>query len=195
MTPGITVATPTIPPRRDMLTRAVASVLAQTHPAAGLSIAVDLQRAGAAATRTRALHGVRTEWVAFLDDDDELMPQHLQRLWAHAQDTGADYVFSWFEIPQSPGYDPLNNFGVAFDYADPKQTTVTTLVRTGLAMEVGGFLGPLTGAEVAPGQVWGEDYQFTLRCRDAGAIISHLPERTWYWHHHGANTSGQPTRW
>lgn len=193
MTPGITVAIPSIPPRTLQLRRAVASVLDQILPASALSIALDHHREGAAATRQRALGGVRTEWVAFLDDDDEFLPQHLQRCLEHATETDADYVFPWFTIPQQPGWDPLNGFGHPFDPASPRQTTITTLVRTELAQSVG-FLHPPEG-DLVGGNVWGEDYQFTVGCVRAGAKIVPLHERTWLWHHHGHNTSGRPDRW
>lgn len=74
MKPAITVAIPTIPPRRALLRRALRSVQDQTMPAAAISVAVDLDRQGAWVTRQRALNAVQTPWVAFLDDDDEFLP-------------------------------------------------------------------------------------------------------------------------
>ena len=173
---------PSIPPRQGMLARAVASVLAQTVPAAALSVAVDLGRQGAAMTRQRALDAARTEWTAFLDDDDELLPQHLERLLSCAEQTGADYLYSWFDVVG--GTDPFpQHFGQPFDPAHPVATTITVLVRTELAQAVG-----FTRSEP-----WGEDHQFTLGCVAAGGRVVHLPERTWRWHHHGGNLSGLPT--
>lgn len=189
---GITVVTPSIPPRAGLLARALASVAAQTRPAAAVAVAYDHARAGAAVTRQHALEMVRTSWTAFLDDDDELLPQHLDRLLAHARVTGADYVYPWFEVVG--GLDPFPaHFGRLFDPDDPVQTTITVLVRTELAQAVG-FCPPAEGATVA-GQRWGEDYTFTLGCLAAGGRIVHLPERTWRWHHDSANTSGRPDRW
>src|SRR5262245_21069253 len=95
----VTVAIPSIPVRSQLLRRAVDSVLTQTYTSlAGLSIAIDDHREGAGITRQRALDGVNTEWTAFLDDDDEFMPNHLSALMNHAQETEADYAFSWFEV-------------------------------------------------------------------------------------------------
>jgi glycosyltransferase involved in cell wall biosynthesis len=45
----------------------------------------------------------RTDWVAFLDSDDLFLPKHLQRMLLHAQNTGADFVYSWFKILQDLG--------------------------------------------------------------------------------------------
>jgi len=207
--PGITVCIPSIPPRAALLRRALRSVLQQTMPAAAVSVAVDLDREGAAKTRQRALDAVQTRWVAFLDDDDELLPNHLAALFVATED-GAEYLWSRFRI----GLPGTTYKGGGVDYTDfrdgpaplgagtfeqwnddqPAQTTITTLVRTELARDVGGFTPASDGGEI-DGQRAGEDWDFTLRCRAAGAVFQHVPEVTWTWHHHGANTSGLPDRW
>lgn len=194
----ITVAIPTIPPREVLLTRAVASAERQTRQPHAIEIAVDRDRQGAVATRNRALDAVTTPWVAFLDDDDELLNCHLEVLLEAAIDHGADYVFSWYLIVDAAGRtrldgDPLGHFGQPWDPENPHQTTITTLVRTELAQQVR-FEQPIPGRTIN-GQTWGEDFTFTLGCRDAGAKILHVPRHTWLWHHHGANTSGRPDRW
>lgn len=191
---AVTVAIPSIPVRKNLLARAVLSVADQVLPAQAISIAVDNLKEGAALTRQRALAGVNTPWTAFLDDDDEFMPEHLNLLMAHAIDTNADYVFSWFEVVGGADPFPMNRLK-EFDPADPKQTTITVLVKTELAKTVG-FLRPTEGDAVG-GDVWGEDYQFTLECIKAGARIEQLPngQATWFWHHDSKNTSGRPDRW
>jgi len=205
MRPGITVVVPTIPPRiTNLYQRACQSVWDQRSDfefgTIALFTAVDRSREGAAATRQRALTEVRTEWVAFLDDDDEFMPHHLLSLITHASATGADFVYSWFTIKDAagrecPSWDPFpNTFGKPWDPEHPVQTTVTTLVRTELAQSVGFDTVP-DGETGADGHRAGEDWRFTLGCQAAGGKISHLPERTWFWHHHGNNTSGMPDRW
>lgn len=198
MIPGITVAIPSIPPRASMLHRAVGSVLAQELPAAAVSIAVDLEKQGAAITRDRALRAVRTEYTAFLDDDDVMLPQHLRVLMDGALEHGADYVYSYFTIVNDEGRevqgsDPLEVFGVPFDHAAPHQTTITTLVRTELAQQVG-FREPPWGKLVGR-HAHGEDFLFTEECVAAGARVVHIPQRTWLWFHHGFNTSGSPRNW
>ena len=202
----VTVVIPSIPlrayggmkTRPSMLRRAIESVLAQDCHTIGLQTpfiesVIDHERRGAGHTRHKALMRVSTPWVAFLDDDDELLPQHVRRCYEHALDTGADYVYPWFEV--IGGSDPFpQHFGRPFDPADPVQTTVTTFVRTALAQDIG-FVFDLDPKQLVGGQSWGEDYEFTRRCVAAGAKVAHLPERTWLWHHHGANTSGRPDRW
>lgn len=188
----ITVVIPTIPPRSHFLLRAMASVAIQSLSPAAVSVAVDLRREGAARTRQRALDAVRTPWVAFLDDDDEFKPEHLEKLAGWAAETAADYVYSWYDV--IGGTDPRpESFGRLFDPAKPIQTTITTLVRTELAQAVG---FRTVGNLESPDRMYaGEDWGFTRGCLERGAKISHLPERTWLWHHHGANTSGLPNRW
>lgn len=194
ITDEVTVAIPSIPVRKLLLPRAIASVSDQYLPARAISVAVDNLKEGAAMTRQRALAGVNTDWTAFLDDDDEFMPHHLNTLMATALDTGADYVFSWFEVVGGVDPFPMNRL-LEFDPASPKQTTITILVKTELAKQVG-FLRPSEGDAIG-GNVWGEDYQFTIECIKAGAKIEQVPdgERTWYWHHDSQNTSGRPDRW
>lgn len=200
MTVDISVCIPTIEPRQHLLRRALASVNAQTLAPIEIVIHRDLYREGAPATRQHALENAACEWVAFLDDDDEFMPHHLDALARCAEDTGADYVYSYFTIigpdgRELPGNDPLRTFGQPFNPAQPQQTTITTLVRRELALQVGGFLRPSDAPPTPDGHRAGEDWAFTLGCVEAGAKIVHHPERTWYWHHHGANTSGLPDRW
>lgn len=190
----ITVVIPTIPVRKNMLLRAVASVIAQTYNRPPtIIVEQDKDRLGAAYTRQRALDQVKTPWVAFLDDDDEFLPMHLERLMIHAQETGADYAYSWFHVIGGGDPFPSTHYTEPWNNANPRQTTVTTLVRTGLAQEVG-FLPPKQGDMVAD-QVAGEDWNFTLGIMNAGGLISHLVERTWLWHHDSKNTSGLPDRW
>lgn len=158
--PGITVVIPSIPPRKQLLERALRSVLAQTMPAAAVSVAVDTERRGAAATRQQALDAVQTRWVAFLDDDDELLPNHLAELFRAARQTDAQYLWSRYRVacpnpspifttpvwlrPEGDPY-PLGR-GTFEQWNDnqPAQTTITTLVRTELARGVGGFTPIIT---------------------------------------------------
>ena len=186
----LTVATPTIPPRAHLLDRAMASVRAQTLPVHRVSVAVDTQHIGAAGTRAEALAGVDTAWTLFLDDDDEFLSTHVAELVAHAEETDADFVYSWFDtVPY--GGDPFPRWFMTepWDPALPRHTTITVMVRTELAKDAGFDLRAST-PEFA-----NEDWAFILECNRLGKI-SHLCDRkTWLWHHDSGNTSGLPTRW
>jgi hypothetical protein len=129
-----------------------------------------------------------TPWVAFLDDDDEFLPQHLAALLRCAAETEADYVYSYYTTAFC--FDVLQRFGQPFDSVNPTHTTMTVLVKRELAQAVG-FTPPAPTDDAG-----GEDWRFTLGCVALGAKIVHHPERTWHWHHHiPGNTSGRPDRW
>jgi len=202
--PQIGVIIPSIPPRKALLLRALTSVGRQSLPAADVSVAVDLEQAGAPAARQRALRGLGsgTDWVAPLDDDDEFLGFHLRALYDHALETGADYVYSWYELVDPTGMSygdtdpvfPPTHFSEPFNPADPVETTITILIRRELLESVGYEALDRPDAYAA-GASTGEDRNLTLRCIEAGATISHLVRRTWRWHHHGRNTSGRPDRW
>jgi len=195
----ITVVIPTISTRGDLLSQAVNSIKYQTQLPEAVIIEQDMHHEGAGMTRHRGLWRVTTPWVAFLDDDDLFMPQHLERLWKHAQETGCHYAYSWFEtLPAGSDPFPPTHFTDPWDPNQPRQTTVTTLVQTNLAREAG-FLGD--PRDTGDGQRAGEDWWFTLECNRLGKI-SHLVEKTWYWRHWGfgqpgmpGNTSGLGSRW
>lgn len=203
--PKIGVIIPSIPPRSALLLRALTSVGRQTLPASDVSVALDHEQQGAPMTRQRALDSVSpdADWIAPLDDDDEFMPFHLEALHAHAMETDADYVYSWYELvaPNGMSYGendpvfPSTHFTNPFDPTEPIETTVTILIRHELLQEVGGYQALHRPEEYAKGASTGEDRNLTLRCIEAGATISHLVRRTWRWHHHGRNTSGRPDRW
>ena len=182
MKPGVSVVTPWHTQRQTngMLERAARSVRAQTVPVHHI-LAEDIHHMGAAITRAHGLALVDTEWTAFLDSDDEMDPDHIERLLACAAETSADYVYPWFRVVG--GSDPFPMFfGKPWDDTAPHCTTITILVRTELVREIG-FHG-----------LYNEDWNFTLGCVAAGAKIVHLPRRSWTWHHTGQNTSGMPDR-
>lgn len=185
----ITIVTPTIPPRSRLLARALESVARQTWPPDNISIAMDHARYGAAKTRNRALAAATTTWVAFLDDDDTLKPQHLKRLMEHQKETGADVVVPWFDVVG--GRDPFpGGEHLVWNPEHPYSFPIGNLVRRELAMDVGGFPDIQVSQYCA-----GEDWYFWIALRDAGAQIVRLFERTYNYHHGTANTSGLPNRW
>lgn len=192
--------------RNGLLAEALGSVHRQTLQPDAVIVAMDVDGEGAAPTRDRALRSARTDWVAFLDSDDVFLERHLEWLLRHAEKTGADFVYSWFEIlmqypdgrreilEEDPIF-PLGHYLNAWDPENPIETTITTFVRTELAQSVGFAAIP---ERVAAGHNSGEDRSFTIGCRDAGAKIEHLVRKSWLWRHHRmpngqpGNTSGLP---
>lgn len=168
--------------------RALASVAGQTTPVSAVSIAFDLEKRGAGPTRTDALRQVRTDWVAFLDDDDELLSHHLETLLCCARETDADIVWPWFQV--IGGSDPITcNRGKQWNRDEPHTFPITALVRNELAQECY-FPEPLTDAGCS-----GEDWAFWMQLDKLGARFMHVNQVTWYWHHDSGNTSGLPSRW
>src|SRR3546814_13347968 len=84
--PDVLVVIPTIPGRDDLLKRAVASIREDMgHVVVAGAIEVDLGGLGPSITRNRAVvqtmnAGVRPQWIAFLDDADEVLPDHPRQL-------------------------------------------------------------------------------------------------------------------
>jgi len=212
--PTIAVVIPAHPARatNGKLARAVQSVLSQQLLPDQICVAIDHDGEGAAATRDRALRMARTDLVAFLDSDDVFLPMHLRALLAHIEKTGADMVYSWFKIMQEfPGREPsileddpifpMSHYLDEFDPEHPIETTITTMVDTRLAQQVG--MRALDRGEVNSG----EDRAFVMDVLAAGGTIKHLRRKTWLWSHHWlkaptpgrndgvmGNTSGLPSR-
>lgn len=194
---SVDVCIPSIPPRQRMATRAIASVGEQTLKPARVIVNVDTHKMGAAFSRNAALEKASAEWVAFLDDDDWLFPEHLEHLMKCAEETGADMVYPWFE---SNGPDPLfiDNEAAGMRPFDDKAREwlintgnfipVTALVKRELLLEVGGFQIPPNGDEWNPCEDWGAWRAVAM----AGANIVHLPERSWMWFRWYGHTAGRP---
>jgi hypothetical protein len=183
----VTVLIPTIPGRETLLELALDSVRNQQAPPGDIVVQLDTEREGAATTRNKALERVTTDWVAFLDDDDEFKPNHLRVLVKAANRTGADMVFSYPEI--IGGRDPLaccdDNGKLVAEPINipfgPKQALwlrrvgnfvpVTYLVRTATIRKAGGFPQPYSMRVPFSGEC--EDYLALIRMLDAGARFYH----------------------
>jgi glycosyltransferase involved in cell wall biosynthesis len=182
---------------KTTMRRALRSVFTQTMPVAAMSIATDLDGSGAGVTRDQALAGANTEWVAFLDSDDEWHPDHVVSLMEYATETGADVVYpacrvihtELGEIPlNDPHFEEWGRPGKPFDpnlLRRKSYLPVTSLVRTSLAQK-SSFVPPDGGHY--------DDWGFYLGLLDLGAMFMHLPRVTWTWHHGPHNTSGQSSQ-
>jgi glycosyltransferase involved in cell wall biosynthesis len=193
--PAVTVAIPYHEERKrnGMLDRAVASVEAQTSRPGALLLEADPDRTGSAATRNRALSKVATEWVLWLDSDDQLMPHAVQLLTEAQAETGADVISGRAWIPQSPGHrEPVQAPGPGWIPPDAVTARsvlhVSSLTRAGLLRKAGGFVfrrDPGTGMEL-------DDFGAYVGLAEAGATFWRVPEAILIWHHHSGNTSGKP---
>lgn len=197
MKSDITVVITTVGrPRRLLLRRALESVWRQTLQPDAIVVVQDTERRGAAWNRQAGTDMVRTDLVAYLDDDDEMYPHHLESL-REAMNDDTSLIYPWFDV--AGGTDPFPHlFGCDWE-VHRGQVPVTFLARVDDIRAAGGWTnfgrwedeGELDPA----GNRAGEDYQLILRMHDnLLAKIQHLPERTWLWHHDSGNSSGLPSR-
>jgi glycosyltransferase involved in cell wall biosynthesis len=193
----VTVVICTIPVRPVMLGKAIASVLNQTVTPGAIVVRYDHAREGHAINRNKAMEQVNTEWLAFLDDDDEWDTTHLEQLCNAANEhPEADLIYPWHRIAGPDGgvvADMFGRQGLPFDEQVLRRDNfipVTVLVRTDVIRAVQ-FPSP------APYEYYwkAEDFGCWVRMLDNGATFYHHPEITWTWNHHGNNTSGQGDRW
>lgn len=184
----VSVIVPSIPVRQERLARALSSVANQNRRADEILVRVANDRLAAPFQRDAMLAKVTTEWVAPLDDDDELYPMHLDVLLQVARSGEADIIYPWFDV--IGGTDPFPQFeGLEWDNDHPHQVPITALFRTSLLRDLGGWgegwdvTDPDCPGLDRDGNRAGEDYALILRAVKAGATIVHLPVRSWAWHH------------
>lgn len=192
--PGITCVIPTIPPREQMLKRAIRSVEAQTLPVDHIIIERDTTHAGAGPTREKGMRKVLTEHIIFCDDDDFLEPNMAEVCMRHAVEQNADVVFSWFFVEF--GTDPFpshRSLQWNGDDPNPRIFPITTLVRTELAQNTPEGIFPR--AHTIDLGWEHQDYPFWRHIWDQGGKFFHTPEQLWTYSHHNSNTSGLADRW
>ena len=80
---------------------------------------------GVARTRNRGLDMFRGQYVAFLDSDDYWEPQMLEKMFARAQETGADIIYCSYALVDESGRKVCNDFIVP-----PKTTFKESIVRS-----------------------------------------------------------------
>jgi len=183
---------PHIPPRKWELKRALGSVANQTRPPEQVIVHTDVEGTGAAMARNHALDQVTCDWVAFLDDDDEWLPHHLETLIARARETSACLVYP---LLQGLNVDlfyktlevPFSDYHYLLLHGQANYIPITVLARLTCLRAVGGFNPPpwAHGAGVC------EDWGAWVRMLDAGCTFVNCPVVTWEWHA-GRHTSGRP---
>jgi len=170
----ISVITASLPTRSAMLAECVASVAAQTLAPIEHLISVDHARVGSSRTRNRLMQAAGGTWIAVLDDDDVMFPDHLAALWEERD--RADVIYSFCEVT-GRSWNPNRTF-------DPdvlrgsNYIPITTLIRADLVRGLGGWQDGANG--------W-EDWDFWLRALDAGARFVCVPRITWRYRFHRGN--------
>lgn len=199
----VSVVVPTIPGREALLDRALASVDAQRRKPDRILVEWDPDRTGAAATRNRALDRVTTDVIAWLDDDDELLPVHLQAcLRVLELDPSVDLVYPRPQMvggkdPTAVSYQGTWRLPWGLRFGPEHEAHIRTygsfipmthLVRTGAVRRAGGFP---EGRMLPTGRYQGEDERYLLALLDTGARFEHLDRVTWRWWVHRGNTAGR----
>lgn len=168
----LTLVTGTLPERKAMLTELLESVEAQTvQPAAHLIVRDDGR--GRVATANRAVGMVDTGWLCIVDDDDLLLPNHVETL---AANLTADVVWTWVDVrghrddwtpnaPYEPGRLERGNY-----------IPVTCAISAELWREQGGWR-----------DVKLHDWDLLRRCERAGAMFLNVPVVTWVFRLHDGN--------
>ncbi len=93
MKADVTICTATIPTRQELLKRAIASVENQTLQPQKHLIKLDDKREGHTAMLDAMIAEATTKYIAILDDDDELLPRHIEAIYGAIEQTGADLVY------------------------------------------------------------------------------------------------------
>ena len=188
----VSVCIPSIPTRSHLLaSRALPSVLAQKYPASEICISLDLKKEGAPENRNNAIKMANSEWIAFLDDDDEFQPHHVKTLLTAAHENQADVVWGWFEVIGGSDPFPMHR-GAQWNADYPHIFPITCMVRRSLILDSKAMFITEEGNIGA----WGiQDFPFWKSLHDAGAKFFGIPDITWNWYHHDANTSGLSNRW
>lgn len=184
--PRVTILTPTIEGREELLVEAALSVRSQTEEAAHL-IYLDTEHRGPAWCRNQLLERVQSEWVGFLDDDDLLDPEHVEALMALLDNGGphADLAWSRCRTEFAPGVPPVHILQPIRGTSDlvgmfrrgRNWIPVTVLARTESIRAAGGF---------DPADRY-EDYELWQRMHLLGQRFVHLPRATWTYRFLGAN--------
>jgi hypothetical protein len=178
--PKVSVITPTISGRREMLLEARRSVFRQTFPSIEHLCEIDTDGIGAGFMRNQIAKRAKGEWLVFLDDDDLLDPQFVELHLEHAEATGADLVYSICRLPAD--YVWWKPRVEEFDEAELRREggnyiPVTVLLRRSAFEKAGGFdvSGPL------------DDWNLWIALLDSGAKFAFLPCVCWTYRVHGLN--------
>ena len=160
-----------------MLAEAIQSVAAQTTPPHRHLIEVDHRREGSSVLRNRMADNVwECDWLAFLDDDDLLYPEHLELLADAAKH--AEIVYSFCDVEGREGWNPSRPFDLAA-LRESNFIPVTVLVERRAFQAAGGF--PLQAEHG-----W-EDWALWLRLLDIGCRFACVETPTWLYRLHAGS--------
>lgn len=170
---GLTLVTATQPKRREMLVEMLRSVSEQTQLPAAHVIVWD-HGAGFVETINAAVSAVQTDYYCLVDDDDLLLPDHVETL---TQSLTADIVWTWCDV-QGRDWNPNSGY-VPGLLQQHNYIPSNHAFRTQLFHDLGGY------RNVAG---W-EDHDLLKRAEQHGATFRSVPKITWTYRFHGSNMS------
>jgi glycosyltransferase involved in cell wall biosynthesis len=195
----VTVCTATIPSRSELLQRCVESVKNQTLQPKEHLIKLDDKRQGHCAMLDAMLEEASTKYVAILDDDDELLPNHIETLCKAITEFDADLVYPHFKYSNLPDAGHLEKYrGVPWSNNDIHQVAITWIAKREALLEVGGFSKDfdINSYNVdAEGNRIGQDFVMIQKLVKANKKIMHVNSVTWIYHVGHPSTQGIPVRW
>lgn len=136
---------------------------------------------GQGATRNRGMQMARGTYLAFVDNDDYLDPDFLQRCWRQLEDTGADVVCCGYRRVEPDGrvlQERLPVDGPFFPYS--LVAPWSKVYRRQLVVD---------NHIVFPPLVFGEDSVFTVRVLDATDKVTTVPCAGYVWLNTPTSTS------
>jgi hypothetical protein len=168
----LTLVTVTQPKRKHFLPEMMASVTAQTVLPTAHVVVWDCGD-GFEATVNKAVRMVETEYYCLLDDDDLLLPKHVETLTSNLT---ADVVWTWTRV-EGRDWDPNSGYlpGVL---QERNYIPSNHAFRTSLFHRLGGYR-----------QMRHPDHDFLRRAESAGATFVNVPKVTWVYRFHGDNMS------
>ena len=174
----VDVITPTVAGREHLLADAVASVELQTYTPVRHIIGVDTG-GRPDACRNALVQQSSADWIAFLDDDDILYPEHINKLMLAALNEGASMAYSRCDYPPGLGLDRY-----AVEPFDERKLRGANYIPITVLMWRQAFLD--VGMFRTPDQFAGyEDWFLWLDLLDHGHKFAFCPEITWLYRLHG----------
>jgi hypothetical protein len=190
---AVAVITPTIPGRDALLAEAQASVRDQTMECQHLigldsptctTDGVTIGYAGPAALRNLLLAQAARfgcEYVAFLDDDDLIDPDHVETLLAAMQTDDSDLAMSWYRreghAPETPRFYTWDDWCLGTMLGGRNLIPITIVAKLDSILNAGCF-------HKADRY---EDYSLWLRMLQNDARITVVPRETWTYRQLGEN--------
>lgn len=173
VTDQVTLVTVTLPERADFRVEMLRTVADQTVLPKAHVIEFD-DGAGFVDTVNLAVSKVETEFFVLADDDDLLLPNHIQVL---ADNLVADVVWSWVEV-RGRAWNPNSGYSPG-RLSTENYIPSNFACRTSLFRNLGGYRYDTEHP----------DWDWLQRAEGAGASFHNVPEVTWVYRFHGANMS------